>query len=76
MYPIMWGYYEKPPSHDCDRRGLFALDCRMDGRWDYTASRHGPCLPCMDLLSRKHAAGLNIWMNTAIQPKDMGPHYR
>ena len=43
----------------CDRRGLFALDCRTDGRLDDIARRYGPCLPCLDLLSGKHAARLN-----------------
>ena len=59
MYPVMRGNYEKPPWEFCDRRGLFALDCRTDGRWDDLAGRYGPCLPCLDLLSGKHAARLN-----------------
>ena len=29
MYPVMRGNYEKPHWEFCDRRGLFALDCRM-----------------------------------------------
>ena len=76
MYPVMRGNYEKPPWEFCDRRGLFALDCRTDGRWDDLAGRYGPCLPCLDLLSGKHAARLNGWMNTAVDPKDTEPHYR
>ena len=76
MYPVMRGNNEKPPWEFRGRRGLFALDCRTEGRWDDVAGRYGPCLPCLDLLSGKHAARLNSWMNTAIQPKDMEPHYR
>ena len=76
MCPVMWGNYEKPPWEFCDRRGLFAVDCRTDGRWDDIVSRYGPCLPCLDLLSGKHVARLNSWMNTAIQPKGTEPHYR
>ena len=76
MYPVMRGNYEKPPWEFCDRRGLFALDCRTDGRWDDLAGRYGPCLPCLDLLSGKHAARLKGWMNTAVDPKDTKPHYR
>ena len=34
MYPVMRGNYEKQPWEIFDRRGLFALDYRMDGRWD------------------------------------------
>ena len=73
MQPIMRGNYAKQPWELCDRRGLFALDCRTYGRWDEVAGRYGPCLPCLDLLSRKHAARLNSWMNTAIDPKDAEP---
>ena len=76
MYPIMRGNYEKPPWEFCDRRGLFALDCRTDGRWDDIARRYGACLPCLNLLSGKHAGRPNGWMNTAIHPEDTGPHYR
>ena len=76
MYSVRRGSYEKPPSEVCDRRGLFALDCRTDGRWDDIAGRYGPCLLCLDLLSGKHAARLNGWMNTAIDPKGKEPHYR
>ena len=76
MYPVMRGNYEKPPWELCDRRGLFALDCRTDGRWDDRAGRYGPCLPCLDLLSGKHAARLNSWMNPTVNPKDTEPHYR
>ena len=76
MYPVMRGNYEKPPWEFCDRRGPFALDCRKDGRWDDLAGRYGPCLPCLDLLSGKHAARLNGWMNTTVDPKDTEPHYR
>ena len=76
MYPVMRGNYEKPPWEFCDRRGLFALDCRTDGRWDDLAGRYGPCLPCLDLLSGKHAARLNGWMNSAVDAKDTEPHYR
>ena len=76
MYPVMRGNYEKPPWEFCDRRGLFALDCRTDGRWDGLAGRGGPCLPCLDLLSGKHTARLNGWMNTAVDPKDTEPHCR
>ena len=71
MYPIMRGNYEKPPWESCNRQGLFAVDGRSDGRWVY-----GPCLPCPDLLSGKHPARLNSWMNTAIDPKDTEPLYR
>ena len=70
MYPVMRSTYEKPPWEFCDRRGLFALDCRADGRWDDIACRYGPNLPCLDLLSGKHAAWLHTWMNTAIHPND------
>ena len=76
MYPFMRGNYEKPPWEFCDRRGLFTLDCRTDGRWDDLAGRYGPYLPCLDLLSGKHAARLNGGMNTAVDPKDTEPHYR
>ena len=40
MYPVMRGNYEKPPLEFCDRRGLFALDCRIDARWDNIAGRY------------------------------------
>ena len=76
MYPIMRGNYEKPPWELCDRRGLFALDCRADGCWDLIAGRYCPFLPCRDLLSGKHAARLNGWMNTAIDPKGTETHYK
>ena len=76
MYPVMRGNYEKPPWEFCNRRGLFALDSRTDGRCDDLAGRYGPCLPCLDFLSGKHAARLNGWMNTAVVPKDTEPHYR
>ena len=76
MYPVMRGNYEKLPREFGDRGGLFALDWRTDGRWNDTAGRYGPCVPCLDLLSGKHAARLNSWMNTAIHPKDTEPHYR
>ena len=76
MYHVMRGNYEKPPWEICDRLGLFALDGRTDGRWDDIAGRYGPCLPFRGLLSGKHAARLNIWMTTAIDPKDTEPHYR
>ena len=76
MYTVMRGNYEKPPWDFCGRRGLFALDCRTNGCWDDIPGCYGPCLPCLDLLSGKHAAGLNSWMNTAIDPKDPEPHYR
>ena len=42
MYPVMVGNYEQPPWEFCDRRGLFALDCRTDGRWDDIARRYAP----------------------------------
>ena len=45
MYPVMRGNYEKPPWEFCDRRGLFALDCRIYGRWDDIAGRYGPFVP-------------------------------
>ena len=32
MYPVMRGKYDKPPREFCDRRALFALHCRIDGR--------------------------------------------
>ena len=76
MYPIMRGNYEKPPWEFCDRRELFALDCRTDGRWDAIAGHHGPHVPCLYLLSEKHAATLNSRTNTAINPKDTEPRYR
>ena len=34
MYPVMAVNYEKPPWEFGERRGLFAPDSRMDGRWD------------------------------------------
>ena len=58
MYPVMRGNYEKPPWEFCDRRALFATDCHTDGRWDDTAGRYGPCVPCLGLLSGKHAVRL------------------
>ena len=76
MYPVMRGNYEKPPWEFCNRRGLFALDCRTDGHWNDIAGRYGPCLPYLDLLSGKHAARLNSWMNIAIDPRDTEPLYR
>ena len=76
MYPVMRANYEKPPWEFCDRRWLLALDCRTDGHWGDLARRYGPCPRCHDLLSGKHAAGLNSLMNTAINPKDTAPHYR
>ena len=76
MYPVIRGNYEKPPWEFCDRQGLFALDCRTHGCWDDIAARYGPCLSCLDLLSGKHAARVNSWMNRAIHPKDKEPHYR
>ena len=76
MYPVMRGNYEQPPWEFCDRQGLFTLDCRTDGRWDDIAGRYDPCVPCLDLLSWKHAARLKSWMNTTIHPKDTEPHYR
>ena len=54
MYPVMQSNYEKPPWEFCDRRGLFALDCRTDRHWDDIAGRYGPCLLCLDLLFGKH----------------------
>ena len=72
MYPVMRGNYEKPPWEFCDRRVVFPLDCRTDSRWDDIARHYGPCLPCLDLLSGKHAARLKSWMNTAIHPKAGG----
>ena len=76
MYPVMRSNDEKPLWEFCDRRRLFAVDCRTDGRWDGIACCYGSCLSCVDLLSGKHAAGLNSWMNTAIHPKDTELHYR
>ena len=76
MYPVVRGSYEKPLLNVCDRRGLFALMCHTDGRWDDIAGRWWPCLPCLDLLPRKHAARLNSWMNIAIRPTDIEPYYR
>ena len=60
----------------CDRKGLFALDCHTASLSDNVAGQYGPYLPCMDLVSGKHAARLNSSMNTAIQPKDTEPHYQ
>ena len=76
MYPVMRRNYDKTPWEFGVRRGLFALDCRKDGRWDDIAGRYGPHLPCLGLLPGKHAARLNGWMNTAIDPKGTEPHYR
>ena len=76
MYPVVRGKYEEPTWEICDLRGLFALDCRTDGRWDDIASRSGPCLPCLDSLSGKHAGRLNSWMKNAIHEKNSEPHYR
>ena len=59
MYLVMQGNYEKLPTNFCERRGLFTVGCRTDGPWDDIARRYGPCLPCLELLSGKHAAGLN-----------------
>ena len=75
MYPVMRGNYENPPWEFCDRRGPFAPDCYTHGRSDDIAGRYGPCLPCLDLLSGKHAARLNSWLNTAIDPKGTELHY-
>ena len=58
-YHVMRGNYEKPRWEFFDRRGLFALDSRTDGRWDDIRGRYGPRLPCLDLLSGKHAASMN-----------------
>ena len=76
MYPVMRGNYEKPPWEFYDCRGLFALDCRTDGLWDDLAGRHRPCVPCLHLLPGKHATRRDSWMNTAVHPKDIEPHYR
>ena len=76
MYPVMRGNYERPPWEFCDRRGLFALDCRTDGGWDDIAGSYGPLVLCLHLLSGKHAARLNSRMNTAIDPKGKEPHHR
>ena len=68
IYPVMRGNYEEPHWEFCHRRGLFAVDCRTDGRWDDIAGRYGP------YLSGKHAARLDSSMNTAIHPKDREPY--
>ena len=71
----MRGHYEKRHWEFCGLRRLFHVDCPTDGRWDDIAGRYGPCLPRRDLLSGKHAARLNSWLNTVIHPNHRVPRY-